>query len=429
MDNATLLRRAGAAFDALGVPARKGEDPEVITTDSVGTGQFMNRENVERLVDLTVGQSGWLAATSFMPVSSQKGQVPRMHISEVITSPSGQNRHRTRTMHPDTDHLQYDCKKYEARFYLTIEDLREAAASGEPDFEAKVQAAFAKAMGNDMARWALLGDQSITNPTTALDELLAHNDGWLKIARSRGVRYASARGTAYSRGVYSRALAMMPEEYADDENLRFMIPRLLDLGWTADLQALGGGSALTDKLLATRARTPILGVPQLIVPQMPVSGGFSILSGTTSAADAVVDDSDGTMTVTVNTLLGGYSTGNAGRKVKITHKTSGLSEVCVVVNAGGANKILTVGSLGQDTISTTASDYTLDVADAASVLLTNPANLFFVLCDKIRAYRVFEEDDERWKFLVKYEADCGIYNEDALVLIDGVVPPAFTEWQ
>jgi hypothetical protein len=88
--------------------------------------------------------------------------------------------------------------------------------------------------------------------------------------------------------------------------------------------------------------------------------------------------------------------------------------------------INTVGTLGQAVVSTSASDYLIDVADTAAVMLSNPANFYLVICDQIRAYRKFEQENERYRIDVFYEADCGIYNPNAMAIQDGVIVPQFT---
>ena len=77
------------------------------------------------------------------------------------------------------------------------------------------------------------------------------------------------------------------------------------------------------------------------------------------------------------------------------------------------------------TISTTASDYTLDVADCTPVVLTNPRNLVLVICDKVRAYMKFEQEWERWRIDVFMELDFRVVNPDAAAMHDGVVPTRF----
>ena len=87
--------------------------------------------------------------------------------------------------------------------------------------------------------------------------------------------------------------------------------------------------------------------------------------GFAGTPNTVVDDTDGTLTVTVDSIT---ETGvsNKGRKVFIwkisPHKnalTEGVArELCTVVWSGGANKIMTAANFGQGTTpSTTAADY------------------------------------------------------------------------
>jgi len=87
--------------------------------------------------------------------------------------------------------------------------------------------------------------------------------------------------------------------------------------------------------------------------------------GFAGTPNTVVDDTDGTLTVTVNSITE-VGVSNAGRKVFIwkisPHKntlTEGVArELCTVVWSGGANKIMTVANFGQGTTpSTTAADY------------------------------------------------------------------------
>lgn len=423
--NAELLKSAGDILEGMGV---KALSPTVPTTGSLAVGEFMNRKQVDGLVDLTVSQNGWLSAVSLNRRSQRSGEIPRLVINDVVTEGVTENAGATIATHPDTSRIEYQCKKFQSTWYLTLEDIREARASGDANFDATVRRAFAKAMGNDMARAALRGDTSL-GATTRLNRLLRQRDGWLKQIRASGNRSTTAEGTAYSRDLWPAMLDQMPDEYAEDADLRWFIPRKLDLGFADELAGYGAAAGLAagGELLTERQRKTPLGIPQLIVPQMPTDLGRATLTTSTVVnPNTVVDDSDGSMTVTVTALFaGGYAAGNAGRKVKITYTPTGQSETLTVQNVGGAHKILTVGSLGQGTISTTASSYTIDFADCTSALLTNPKNLAVVLCDQIRAHRKFEQEFERWRTDVFWEADWLVYNPDAAVLQDGVIAPSF----
>lgn len=432
---AQLLARMGSALGAFGVQddpagrraeiAAKSLSPTVPTTDSLATEHFLNTPQAEAMIDLTVSQSEWLSVVTVKPRDQRAGTIPRLVINDVVTEGVPENGGKTIATHPDTSEVSYNCAKYQATWFLTLEDVSEAAAHGEPDFEGKVRGAFAKAMGNDMARAALRGDTSL-DASTRLNRLLRQRDGWLKQARADANYASTTRGSAWSRSVYPAMTAQLPDEYADDANLRWLHGRALDESFTNYAQGLADGSALRDRALLERTRFRPMGIDGLIVPQWPSDQGFDTLNGSTADPDVATDDGDGTATFTVNTMLGGYAAGNAGRRVKVTCEATGQSETLTVLDVGGANIIRTAGSLGQGTISETEADYTLDLADCTGIMLTNPRNLYVVVCRKIRAYRKFEQEAERWRLDVFYEADFGIFQPEALVLQEGVVPTSVT---
>jgi len=435
MSTRALLARMGSSLAALGVgldstdaeavKAAKALTPTVPTTADLATDNFMNQPQVDALVDLTLSQSGWLSAVSLKQKGQRSGTIPRMVLNDVVTEGVAENAGATPSTVPDTDEIAYQCAKYQATWYLTLEDIGEARAAGEADFDGKVRRAFGKAMGNDLARWFLNGDTSLA-ASSRLNRLLRQRDGILVKARAGSNYLQTTRGSAWSRVVYPAMKRALPSVYKDDPDLRWFMPADLDEDFVYSLQNLGDGAALRDRSLTERTRYAPMGIPPILVPQWNTDQGFATLSGSTADADAVADDGDGTLTATVDTLFGGYSTDNAGRVVRITCDATGQSEDLVVVNSGGANKIASAGSLGQSTISTTAGDYTLDLADCTGMILTNPANLFLVLCRNIRAYRKFEQEAERWRVDVYYEADAGIFNDDALVLQEGIVPTSIT---
>lgn len=421
MTNAELLAQAGGVLHGMGV----SKADTVMTTANMGVGDFMDRTQVERLVDLTVSQSGWLSAVSLKMRNQRAGEIPRISVNGVVTEGVAENGGNTVATVPETDNVEYNCKKYQATWFITIEDIREARASGEPEFERKIRRLFAKAMGNDMARWTLRGDRSL-DTSTRLNRLLRQRDGWLKQIRASGIVATTGRGAPYSRNLFTSMQSAMPEEYRDDADLRWLIPSLLDLAHTDELATAGDqGSELSSRAKIERRRFTPQGIPQLIIPQMPTSQGFSVVTASTAAADGIVDNAGANLTVTVDTLFGGYNAQWDGRKVKITLNTSGETEIRTVVDSGSTLTFTTAGNLGQSTISTTPGDYTLDLADVTTAILTNPSNLFLVMCDRIRAYRKFEQEYERWRVDVFYEADCGVFNENAVVLQDGIATPSF----
>jgi hypothetical protein len=435
MSTAAILARMGASLNALGVSIAPGDvaterttkalSPTVPTTTDLRGAEFMNQPQVESLVDLTVSQNAWLSAVSVKMRDQRAGTIPRMVLNDVVTEGVGENGGGTVSTVPDTDEINYQCAKYQSTWFLTLEDVGEARGHGEADFDGKVRRAFAKAMGNDMARAGLAGDTSL-NSASRLNRLLRQRDGWLKKARASGRYGTTTRGTRWSRTIYPAMLRQLPTQFKDDPELRWMLPPMMDEDFTFGLQNLGDGALLRDEALTSRKRYSPMGIAPILVPQWPTAQGFETLSGSPADADSVANDGDGTLTATVNTLFGGYNAAHAGRTVRITYDLTGQSEDLTVVDTGSNLVIRSAGSLGQSSISTTPSAYTLDLADCTGAMLTNPRNLFMVMARQIRAYRKFEQESERWRVDVFYEADFGIFNPDALVLQEGVVPSAIT---
>ncbi len=427
-----LLARMGSAFGSLGIQDDPGGEkvskalsPTVPTSESLATEHFLNTPQAEALIDMTVSQSEWLSLATVKMRDQRAGNIPRVVINDVVTEGVSENAGKTIATHPDTSETSYLCTKFQATWFMTLESISEAAAHGEADFDAKVRGAFAKAMGNDMARVALRGDTSI-DTSTRLNRLLRQNDGWLKIARESANYSTTTRGSAWAAGVCPAMLSQMPDEYADDKDLRWLHGRRLDESYTQFAQNLSDGGAMRDRALLERTRFRPMGIDPVIVPQWPTDQGFDSLNGSASDADLVTDDGDGTITLRVDTLFGGYSSSHAGRRVKVTFDATGQSETLTVRDESSHLVVHTTGSLGQGTISTSASAYTLDLADTTGIMLTNPRNLFVVLCRKIRAYRKYEQESERYRMDVFYEADFGIFEPNAVVLQEGIIPTAAT---
>ena len=408
----------------MGIRSSKALTPTVPTTDTLATGDFMDRAAVERLVDLTVGQSGWLSTVSTRLRRQRSGEIPRIEISDVVTEGVPENGGKTIATHPDTDNVPYNCGKYQATWYMTRESVREAAASGESDYAGKVRKAFSKGMGNDMARAGLRGDTTL-DASTRLNRLLRKRDGWLKQIRASANRRQTTRGSAFARSLWSSLKRQVPQEFREDPDLRWFLAGDIDEEW---LDTVGGwastsGGALAESAEQDRRRLSPLGIPPIIIPQMPTTEGFATVSGSTAAADAVTDNTT-SIGFQVDTLLGGASSAHAGRMVKVTFVATGQSETLEVSWSGSQNDIDTAGLLGQSTVSTTAGDYVLDLADLTGVFITNPGNLFIVMCDEVRAYRKWEQESERWRIDVFYEADFGLFNPNACAIQDGIIVPA-----
>jgi len=84
-------------------------------------------------------------------------------------------------------------------------------------------------------------------------------------------------------------------------------------------------------------------------------------SGISGAPTSIVDQTT-YLTARVHSILDD-ATDSTGRKVKITYKPTGLSEVCTVYYESSQNKIDTTGLLGQTTVDIIATNYMVQMVD------------------------------------------------------------------
>lgn len=426
---AALLSEASGILGGIGVRSLAGK-ADVITSGNFQPGDLMQQRAAHRLVDLTVQESGILQFVTNVKKDQRAGTIPLVEFGRPVARKATEGQPGTATSTPDTDGIEYRCRKLQATLFMSLESIREARATGEPDFENKIRRGFARALGNDVARLAFQGDTTLA-PVDDEARLLCTIDGWLKQARNgRAIRSTTDRGAAFDPSVFFAIKRRMPRRFRNSTDNRWMIESLVDLAWRENRANAGDTSGIVtgDRALTQPGAIPMLGEETLRIPQLPTDLGFATLRQSTAAADNVATAGSG-IAFRVNTLLGGAAAGNAGRVVRITCTATGESEEAVVTWAGGHNVATTEGTLGQGVVSTTAGDYTIDLTDCTPILYGPPKNLFLVWCDQIRSYQKVEQEAERIRIDVFLELDAGIFQPDALVMQDGLaLPQASTVW-
>lgn len=427
-----ILDRLNAVNAAVGLApatslAAKSDDVNTTTSLADG-GQFMNRKAVHGLILNAARDADWLGGTSLKFVSQKSGTFTDMSMDDDVLEPATEGEAQTASNVATTAKLDYTTEKFHGTVFYTPEDVREAAASGEGDFLGKLRLLVGRKVASSIALMAMQGDTDLADNGTRRNRYLARKDGWIKLIREGGARATTTRGSAYSIDAFQAAYDLLPEQYQNDPELRWFVPPMLQSNAQYAFAAQwAGASQVAADALITRMQAPILGIQGLQVPQMPTNGGFATLSGSTVAGDAVTNPSGTVIEIRVDTLLGGASASNAGRKVKITRNSTGRSETVRVTWDGTNNFASTVGSLGQGSISTTASDYTLDLADCASIILTNPRNLVTVVdSSRFRLYNKFEQEADRYRMDFYIEMCPLVVRPEAAAIQDGIIVAAKT---
>jgi hypothetical protein len=426
---AQLLASLNAVNKAIGLPGAEslpvGKSDDVNTTSTLSAGgQFMNRKAVHGLIVDAADDSGWLGATSMKFVDQRSGEFTDMTMGDWLMEPATEGETQTASNVATTAKIEYTTAKFHGTVFYTPEDVREAAASGEGDFIGKLRKLIAIRLGSNIAQLAINGDTDLASgASTRENRFLGTKDGWLKQIRDAGNVLSTTRGSAYSIAAFQSAYDNLPERYQNDPNLRWMIsPMLAANAQYAFASAWASASQVANDALLSRQQAQILGIQPVQVPQMSRTQGFATLNGSTTNADAVTNPSGTIIKLRVDTLLGGAAAGNAGRKIKVTRNSTGLSETRTVTWDGTNNFVSTVGALGQGSISTTASDYTLDIADCASILLTNPRNLVNVIdSSRFRMFNKFEQEADRFRLDFYVEMCPLVYRPEAASIQDGII--------
>lgn len=420
--NADLLHSAAEVLQGLGVRGLAGK-AEVLTPGNMAAGTLMTQVQAHRLVDLTVAESQILGEVTVVKKAQRAGTIPKMDMNQIVARKApADGEPGTASSRPTTAELSYRCVRVQATQFISVQAIREARATGEPDFEAKVRRAFMKAFSNNLAGLGFLGDTDLP-PTTPENALYCTLDGWLKQARNgRALHYTTQRGQAFDPGLMFHLKRRMPRRFRNNTANRFMYESLMDLAWRenrVNAGDSGGTPGPAERALTQAGAIPWLGENSLFVPQLPTDLGFATVTASTAAADNVATAGGG-IAFRVNTVLGGAASGNAGRVLRITCTETGESEEVVVTWDGTHNLATTEGTLGQSVVSTTAGDYTIDLADLTPVLYGPPQNLFMVICDEVRSYSKIEQEAERLRTDLFLELDVGIFEPEALVMQDGI---------
>lgn len=355
---------------------------------------------IEQIIDMMRDQSQILSQVRTLRRQNSVGTFPILDLNEPVVEYVGENDGTKVLTTPEARQTGYSCKKFKSELYITTEELQEAAVAGFENFEGRMMSMWSKQLSNDIAAMIMNGDKTLL-PTTRTNRLYRAVDGINKLTDTGGL-VIDAAGTEFNESMFFAMLDSLPERYADDPGLKFLFNRRVDLNWRKKLTNISTTekmrSALGDKALTSVDTVPPAGIQQILVNQISsYEGASGTPDAVTASAPAII--------LRVNALLPDTSN-KAGRKVKVTHKTTGLSEVCTVTyNGSSQNIITTTSALGQTTISTTAADYIIKVYDLTSIYLCNPQLLTLIYAYQWRSYREFNKDFDRYEITTYFQAD------------------------
>lgn len=420
--SAELLQKAYAELDKLNIVQKA---PGTMTLADDNFGQLLPTKFQEEIISLTRSQSEWLGAITTKRRTKRAGSYPVMDLSEPVSELVPEVSSKEVTTKSTTRQVQYATRKMKAEFYISTEELMESVESGIGDLEQRMIKEFATAIGNDVADVVINGDMSL-NDATKVNRLRRSADGLIKQLNA-GANVNNAAGKAWGAGIWFAMLNMLPERFAADPNLQWMFSRVTNSAWHNSLSGVSQPtvtrSGLGDRVIAEQQNIRPLGIPQLVIPQMSSSKG-----ATSVAPTAVADGSNGVLTVRVHSLLDD-GTSAAGRKVRVTHITSGISEVLTVTRNGSSQNIVSTSSyMGFGSADTTASHYLITEADLTDLVFGNPQGIHLIYTMDMRSYREFNPKTDQVEITTYYFMDVKVPTPEIFVLNKNVQVSASLSW-
>jgi hypothetical protein len=386
----------------------------VITSDA-DFGGILPRPLMLELLSTARDQSEIMRAVTTRTLNSQVGNFPIVDFSEPVTEGVGENDGT-----PVTTNAAYAVKKYKSEWHITTEQIQNAQDAGMGDFEAQMVKEFGTALGNDQAN-ILMNSDTTLNSATRTNRMLRMVDGVLKRLHA-GANVYNAAGKDWGQGIWSHMRTKMPEKFRNDPSLAWIYNSAVEILWRRSLTNISGTTAgmrsgLGDQVIQSALRVPPDGSPQIITPYISGEQGPTAIAPTSVSGTTTV--------IAVCTTL--LATTAAARRIKITCVATGLSEVCTPVWTT-VNTITTTTTLGQQTVSATASDYVITWADETSIILGNPKGINMIFWTTMRSYREFNKDFDRFEITTYWYGDVVVPLPETFVVHERVCAAPPVSW-
>jgi len=367
-----------------------------ITLDNTNFENLLPREVVEQMIDDSHKQNEWMSAINTVRRQAKTGRVPIIDINGNTMEGIGEDEAPTNLKRPGTRTVPYHCKGFVQYYYITVDQIKEAIAAGITNMEDAIITVMGKARGNDLAN-IVMNSKTTLDDSTSLNRMLRMIDGLAVKAESSNV--IDAQGTVLLNltdpdDVFAAMDDALPEVYANDPGLRWIIPRRVDAHYRKLIRKRE--TPMGDRELTVRDLSKPLGIPPLVVPQISVRQGPDPIAPTSVADQTTYITFDLTALVSAGHVASVAA--GVGRKFKVTCLATGHSEICTGYEDTQL-KIDTTGLLGQSTVSTTAADYEVGLYDETDVYLMNPQAVTMIECYEMESYREFIPKFRRWEFL------------------------------
>ncbi len=418
MTNQQLIKDANEVLDGLIGKSDSG----AITVGDVNFGNFIPREELTQLMRLTEKQSDLMSALTVRLRSRQKGTFLVSEMDGMMLEFVGELDPRQVTNRPSTKRVDYSTKKARAQLVFSYEELEAAREGGIGDFEKQITEDFNTKLADNL-------ENIFINGNTGLGELTRENRGLrgvngLDVITDTGANVFSAGGGRLAKEHFHYMRQVMPWKVRRTmrRKMRWIYNDMIQDHWHAKLTNIA--TPLGDRAMVNPEIFPPLGIKPVVAPYITENGG------PTAIAPTSVTDNTTDLTLVLSTLVAAEDPPSVAqgvdRTILVKCKLTGETELCVGYKDGSnLLAIDTTGLLGQtSSVSTTASDYEVRVADETNIYLCNPADIFAIFHDEWRTVRRYDEQVDGIIVTIHLELDvCVPLPERIVKLTQIAIPP------
>lgn len=422
-------------------------------TSSFGSGGLLNAEQQDTFTRLVRSYSTLVGKVRFIRMPQKSMDIDKIHVGEVITEQAQTEgtSSTTDTEEPKFNNVTLTSSKVRSRWTVSTETLQ---SNIEQDrLEQTILNLLTQRIATDLDLLAIQGDTSLSG-TTPPNALLKTLDGWDKLTNSTGSQaghIVDASHANVSRSIFAAARRQMPRQYRADPGLRWIMTDSLYEDWQDVLATRVTPLGDTNHVSRIGQVPGPLGIPALIVPQIPeaktaTSGASEATAGLqigtrqgpfvfTSSAKVFRMKVDGaasytTITFTegtldavtaageINTAVSGQTTTVDGfGRLEIKSDTTGGSS-SIEVAAGSSNDcIAIIGFTASTNTGTTGSG---NLKTGTFMWLANPENFIFGTLDGTRVFTEFNKDADRLETVVYNQVAVAVENPDSIIRVNNL---------
>lgn len=421
-----------------------------LETSNLGGG-LLNPKQQEKFMRYFSSRSTLLGITRKKEMDQLQEEIPLLFISEPITESATENADSGNRSRPVSNKILLDAKKIATKFDYTFDAVINNIEK--QNFEDTIVEIMNKGAVRDTEWLGIQGSTALAGGTDKLSLLLQRLNGWEK--QSDASHIVDAKGSTINKNIFAEALRRMPEVYRSDPDLMWIVPDLIMHDYTSLLAERAtpyGDEALKGQAIVGPFGKPMLPV-SLMSSSMPLQlttglpaelfgsafGPFEIQAGVNdtlilsinAGANRTIAFQPGTfqtpvVVAAIQSVLdaaGDAATVSDDGEGRIYIRTNAIGAGQSIAVQVGSNAAASLGLQGAglpNTVLGVNAGTAGNLREGASIWLTNPQNLIWGMFNQTRMSSWYNQQFDRFEFVIYSYVDFKIENLDAFVKVKNV---------